>query len=110
MLNTTLASCPRLNQSAISIGRRTVGLQGLPVFLPGFFSNFPSMRSTSISAWSWPSLRPSADSVTSVRSEEQTSELQSLMRLSYAVFRLNKNIHKHPKQYRYSTHTQHRYN
>src|SRR3546814_4825853 len=31
-----------------------------------------------------------------VRSEEHTSELQSLMRISYAVFRLKKNIpHKH---------------
>src|SRR3546814_6710502 len=32
------------------------------------------------------------------RSEEHTSELQSLMRISYAVFCLKKNkIHKHPK-------------
>src|SRR3546814_6481907 len=31
----------------------------------------------------------------SQRSEEQTSELQSLMRISYAVFCLKKNISKH---------------
>src|SRR3546814_2319087 len=31
------------------------------------------------------------------RSEEHTSELQSLMRISYAVFCLNKNITKHLK-------------
>src|SRR3546814_3424039 len=30
-----------------------------------------------------------------VRSEEHTSELQSLMRISYAVFRLKKNTHNH---------------
>src|SRR3546814_4754856 len=43
------------------------------------------------------------------RSEEHTSELQSLMRISYAVFCLNKKIHrlelhkinKHKKQYIY---------
>src|SRR3546814_8819849 len=31
------------------------------------------------------------------RSEEHTSELQSLMSISYAVFRLNKNKQKHQK-------------
>src|SRR3546814_2810792 len=34
-----------------------------------------------------------------IRSEEHTSELQSLMRISYAVFCLKKkNIHKHNKE------------
>src|SRR3546814_9831975 len=37
--------------------------------------------------------RPSRPRPSPVRSEEHTSELQSLMRTSYAVFRLNK---KHP--------------
>src|SRR3546814_6152210 len=32
-----------------------------------------------------------------IRSEEHTSELQSLMRTSYAVFCLNKKTHKHLK-------------
>src|SRR3546814_9854481 len=32
------------------------------------------------------------------RSEEHTSELQSLMRISYAVFFLKKKIHKHHKR------------
>src|SRR3546814_1969773 len=32
------------------------------------------------------------------RSEEHTSELQSLMRISYAVFCLTKKKYKHPKQ------------
>src|SRR3546814_10389335 len=35
------------------------------------------------------------DQIMTVRSEEQTSELQSLIRNSYAVFCLNKKIHKH---------------
>src|SRR3546814_3272697 len=41
-------------------------------------------------------------SITPCRSEEQTSELQSLMRTSYAVFRLNKKNktnHNHKKPY-----------
>src|SRR3546814_8813568 len=40
-----------------------------------------------------PALRPERRSqfCTSRRSEEHTSELQSIMRISYAVFRLNKN-------------------
>src|SRR3546814_5255297 len=33
------------------------------------------------------------------RSEEHTSELQSLMRISYAVFCLKKNTHKKPTAY-----------
>src|SRR3546814_6065202 len=37
------------------------------------------------------------------RSEEHTSELQSLMRISYAVFCLKKK--KHPKYYRYKRST-----
>src|SRR3546814_19715304 len=39
-----------------------------------------------------------------VRSEEHTSELQSLMRISYAVFCLNKKIRKHhPKQAKHAS-------
>src|SRR3546814_2604774 len=41
------------------------------------------------------------------RSEEHTSELQSLMRISYAVFCLKKKIHIHPSAFRlilYSVH------
>src|SRR3546814_4046546 len=41
------------------------------------------------------------------RSEEHTSELQSLMRISYAVFCLNKTIHKNNTQQRSTTTTQH---
>src|SRR3546814_9399503 len=37
------------------------------------------------------------------RSEEHTSELQSLMRISYAVFCLNKKIKYHKHRYLYSS-------
>src|SRR3546814_8457418 len=37
------------------------------------------------------------DRLAEIRSEEHTSELQSLMRLSYAVFCLKKKKHKHRK-------------
>src|SRR3546814_9828673 len=36
------------------------------------------------------------------RSEEHTSELQSLMRISYAVLCLKKKTHKHQRQYKNS--------
>src|SRR3546814_2365166 len=44
-----------------------------------------------------------------VRSEEHTSELQSLMRISYAVFCLKKKTHKYTKISRYYK-TSHTYN
>src|SRR3546814_7450927 len=37
------------------------------------------------------------------RSEEHTSELQSLMRISYAVFCLKKKIHSHPRTHHTTT-------
>src|SRR3546814_4130866 len=40
----------------------------------------------------------------SERSEEHTSELQSLMRISYAVFCLKKKINKHRTRYIHTTH------
>src|SRR3546814_7619707 len=42
---------------------------------------------------------PPSGGVGSGRSEEHTSELQSLMRISYAVFCLKKKKHEHNKQY-----------
>src|SRR3546814_7733481 len=41
-------------------------------------------------------------SLSSRRSEEHTSELQSLMRISYAVFCLKKKINNHYKEQKYS--------
>src|SRR3546814_6418447 len=52
-----------------------------------------SSRITSSQAWAWARRPAEASSVN--RSEEHTSELQSLMRISYAVFCLQKN--KHPQ-------------
>src|SRR3546814_9747783 len=61
-------------------------------------SSRPRMRAPTISllpptTTCTPGTRWSADAVVR-RSEEHTSELQSLMRISYAVFCLKKKIHK----------------
>src|SRR3546814_953184 len=42
-----------------------------------------------------------------VRSEEHTSELQSLMRISYAVFCLKKKKHRHTNTHHYEAHRRH---
>src|SRR3546814_2360053 len=57
------------------------------------------LRQTYLSWLSETSLRLSTERYS--RSEEHTSELQSLMRISYAVFCLNKKIKKNNKYYRY---------
>src|SRR3546814_5395572 len=49
----------------------------------------------------WIGWRPSRGSM---RSEEHTSELQSLMRISYAVFCLKKKKHQHTNTHNTSTH------
>src|SRR3546814_1017788 len=55
-----------------------------------------------------PSRSPTA---TAVRSEEHTSELQSLMRISYAVFCLQKQTStSRPRQYQTHTHKTHTHN
>src|SRR3546814_1355861 len=57
--------------------------------------SFPPSSTASTSnpaTWSW----STAARPTTVRSEEHTSELQSLMRISYAVFCLKKKIQKKP--------------
>src|SRR3546814_2840629 len=46
----------------------------------------------------------SDDELRILRSEEHTSELQSLMRISYAVFCLKKKIKKEPQQDNSKTH------
>src|SRR3546814_10689939 len=59
--------------------------------------HFPSRRSsTMVSVLSISTLSPANVPVVRARSDEHTSELQSLMRTSYAVFCLHKNIlHTH---------------
>src|SRR3546814_7996107 len=54
----------------------------------------PSVDRTSAGCQDW-QRRPTAARRVSVRSEEHTSELQSLMRISYAVFCLKKKKQKH---------------
>src|SRR3546814_1385557 len=49
-------------------------------------------------------LNPAPTTFSARRSEEHTSELQSLMRISYAVFCLKKKIQSNKKSYQISTH------
>src|SRR3546814_9531465 len=59
----------------------------------------PSLKARSLPSAVSPDVAPSKDSPWTVkRSEEHTSELQSLMRISYAVFCLKKNT-QHTKHY-----------
>src|SRR3546814_10405140 len=70
--------------------RRSLGLPAAPTGgQTCALSSFPG-RGASLSAWArpWPTRAPSL--VHCSRSEEHTSELQSLMRISYAVFCLKK--------------------
>src|SRR3546814_6278222 len=62
----------------------------------------PPVAGTVRAASSFP---PSLDAAHTIRSEEHTSELQSLMRISYAVFCLKKKT-KHNKK---ATETQHKH-
>src|SRR3546814_5900327 len=57
----------------------------------------PPMPSPASTAAGWKTVRRSP-----IRSEEHTSELQSLMRISYAVFCLKK---KHEPDFRHTTYT-----
>src|SRR3546814_10412575 len=52
----------------------------------------------SLHPYSVPHSNSDESSVTSIRSEEHTSELQSLMRISYAVFCLHKKTYKETTQ------------
>src|SRR3546814_6246962 len=69
-------------------GRRD-RLAGADVFLPAAQRFHRLVGGTEIAA---------LDAEAEERSEEHTSELQSLMRISYAVFCLKKNTHSEPKK------------
>src|SRR3546814_7385256 len=59
----------------------------------------PQLGSTMTGCLGWPSISEiEADRTVCVRSEEHTSELQSLMRISYAVFCLKKKKSKEKKK------------
>src|SRR3546814_9554769 len=64
------------------------GFLAAAFFVAGFFA---AGRAVAVAASFGPRPRP----MSSRRSEEHTSELQSLMRISYAVFCLKKKKHKH---------------
>src|SRR3546814_6294757 len=72
---------------------------------PSTHSN--SLIDTTAHSWSAPrrSCRTWWRSQDSARSEEHTSELQSLMRISYAVFCLKKKKHEHMKVHVRQRHT-----
>src|SRR3546814_6455928 len=53
------------------------------------------IRDRSRGAFPWRARRPAGADGQPARSEEHTSELQSLMRISYAVFCLKKKNHQH---------------
>src|SRR3546814_4850339 len=89
---------------------KETALEGVHHLLPGFAVTFENGEATEHQYWCpWDYIAPSAASRTMVeglrevvrsthrawgrRSEEHTSELQSLMRISYAVFRLKKKPH-----------------
>src|SRR3546814_6549546 len=81
-LTVTLLSPP-----ALVVDEELDALVRLRVPLP------PDKTSTDLlSLFDWLFAEPACD----VRSGEHTSELQSLMRISYAVFCLKKKNHKHP--------------
>src|SRR3546814_7691609 len=62
-------------------------------------------RSPNTCASVWPNSTPSSRTPHAVRSEEHTSELQSLMRISYAVFCLKKKNHIQHNQHQLTTNT-----
>src|SRR3546814_2488846 len=75
--------------------------------LPSCPNRFPADRGGRPSAGApLPSSLPPRRSAPVPRSEEHTSELQSLMRISYAVFCLKKNTNDHTLNTTNQTHTQ----
>src|SRR3546814_4510050 len=89
--------CVTKSHAALSGGWRlsSVKLVSIPppTAVPGKAS-----RATSTTA---SGARPEGHAPSGWRSEEHTSELQSLMRISYAVFCLKKKKKKHTTQYEY---------
>src|SRR3546814_4685033 len=77
-----------------------IGLTKLPVQRPGPASALAGLASASPRPASRLAARRRSDFMGGllVRSEEHTSELQSLMRISYAVFCLKKKMKTHHKQ------------
>src|SRR3546814_5509359 len=77
------ACCPQTKRSPMVISRKNVALDMSPLLEPDESWRFPAQPSASTKIH---------------RSEEHTSELQSLMRISYAVFCLKKKKNKELQQ------------
>src|SRR3546814_1477676 len=76
---------------------RSIGwYKGVQAPLSGVITNAAACN-PSIPATLQPPISPDGDCDPGNRSEEHTSELQSLMRISYAVFCLKKKKYKHIK-------------
>src|SRR3546814_2606519 len=75
------ATSPDGRDRSVPAATASERLSRLQVFRPAFYADRRP--------------RTALDIVVATRSEEHTSELQSLMRTSYAVFRLQKKIQKH---------------
>src|SRR3546814_2895557 len=87
-----------LNRISLVAGQSTGACAG-PFAAPGYehagyadahAAKTCGQKGRSEKAWSEETAPPARKAHSGPRSEEHTSELQSLMRLSYAVFRLNK--------------------
>src|SRR3546814_8938445 len=111
--------CLRITRLSISVPARKVSriapkparkltqsVRSSPMTLPATAPTMISMRATETAtriemieaSRARPSQTADASHTFSIRSEEHTSELQSLMRISYAVFCLKKKTHKKTKK------------
>src|SRR3546814_7121229 len=85
---TTLFRSPWVGPSSILLSLMASGLDGQRFAFHGYAPVDPAERAKQLRAWESASHKQEQ---TQLRSEEHTSELQSLMRTSYAVFCLKKN-------------------
>src|SRR3546814_8214293 len=90
---------PRPGGRVINMGS-TAAVKGLANFLPYTMAKEAIRGLTRVAAREWGQY---GITVNAVRSEEHTSELQSLMRISYAVFCLKKKNKTHEKIKEYNT-------
>src|SRR3546814_9477551 len=81
----------------------TIQIDGIPVADPSGITTFFDLNNLSLDQIERIEILRGAAStlhgsgaVAGVRSQEHTSELQSLMRITYPVLRLTTKIHKHP--------------
>src|SRR3546814_10753355 len=90
---TTLFRSPEDSPEFIAGRIQAAARRYLDTILPPFFGALVNFADTHEYSWHTPGhTGGTAFMKTAVRSEEHTSELQSLMRISYAVFCLKKKI------------------